>query len=417
MKIYYRFSIIVILVVVLSNTFFVSAQDWPQWRGPNRDGISAEKNLLKEWPKEGPKLVWQVKDLGSGYATPSVDNKQIYVMANDGLEDEFVKALDVKTGKLVWSTRIGKVGNPTQRPNFPAARSTPTVDGNFLYVLSSDGDLACIDKKSGKISWQKNIRNQFGGKPGDWAYSESPLIDGDKLFCTPCGSEATVVALNKKTGELIWKSAVPGGVEAGYSSIVSVKVEGEKQYIMFLPIGLVGINAETGKFSWLYDKTKGMGGFATPVTKNEFVYSSSRAGCGLVKLVAAQDSIKAEQVYKESNLPSAIGGSVLVGDYLYGTNAKALVCVEFKTGQVKWTEPSIAPGSVCYADGLLYFHGENGDVALVEANSESYKEVGRFTPPYQAEHKRMEKAWPYPVIANGRLYIRDLGSLWSYAIK
>src|SRR6184192_1070054 len=183
----------------------LTASDWPQWRGQNRDGIAKETGLLKTWPANGPSLLWQVKDLGSGYSTPSVAAGRIYVMSNKGLDDEFVKALEMKDGKQVWSTRIGKVGNPDQDPNYPAARSTPTVDGTKLYALGSDGDLVCLETVIGKVHWQKSLCADFGGKPGTWAYAESPLVDGDVVVCTPGGAEATVVELNKKTGEVVWK--------------------------------------------------------------------------------------------------------------------------------------------------------------------------------------------------------------------
>src|SRR5262249_50674524 len=155
----------------------VIADDWPQWRGPQRNGISSEKGLLQEWPKEGPKLLWKLRDAGTGYSTPSVVGDRLYLLGNRDLENEFVAALSVKDGQRVWSTRLGNVGNPKQKPNFPAARSTPTVEGDVLYALGSDGDLACLDLSKGKTIWHKNLRTDFGGKPGDWAYSESPLID------------------------------------------------------------------------------------------------------------------------------------------------------------------------------------------------------------------------------------------------
>ena len=189
-------------LLVLSAALSVAASDWPQWRGPERNGISRETGLLKEWPKDGPKLLWKESAAGRGYATPAVVGERLYVLGNDGLDDEFVQALDVKDGKRVWQTRLGKVGNPQQQPNFPAARSTPTVEGEFLYALGSDGDLACVELGTGKVRWQKNLRTDFGGKPGNWAYSESPLIDGDSLLCTPGGSTATLVSLNKHTGEV-----------------------------------------------------------------------------------------------------------------------------------------------------------------------------------------------------------------------
>jgi outer membrane protein assembly factor BamB len=201
-----------VLSVLLLSAAWAWTYDWPQWRGPDRDGHSRETGLLKEWPKEGPKLLWQIDNLGSGYATPSVSGGRIYLMSNRALEDEFVDALDVKEGKKLWSTRIGKVGNPDQKPNFPAARSTPTVDGAMLYVLGSDGDLVCLESATGKVRWHKSLRSDFGGLPPTWAYSESPLVDGDVLVCTPGGKGSTIVALDKRSGETIWKSEFPEAV-------------------------------------------------------------------------------------------------------------------------------------------------------------------------------------------------------------
>ncbi len=397
------------------------AADWPQWRGPGRNGVSQETGLLKEWPKEGPKLLWQLKDIGDGYSTPAVAGTRIYVLSNRGLDNEFVQALSVQDGKQVWSTRIGNVGNPDQQPSYPTARSTPTVDGELLYALGSDGDLACLETATGRARWQKSLRKDFGGQPGQWAYAESPLIDGDLLVVTPGGSEATLVALNKRTGAVIWKSAVPGGDPAGYSSAIVVEAGGRKQYVQFLGKGVVGVDAKTGQFLWRYDQTsKGPANMPTPVANDGYVYSAAgRVGGGLVRLKAAKEGIVAEPVYLERSLPNSIGGSVLVGDYLYGTNAQGLVCAEFAAGKVRWQAQAIGAGSVFYADGRLYIHGESGDVALVEATPEAYRDKGRFTPPDQPKHVRAggEKAWPYPVVANGRLYIRDLGTLWCYDVK
>jgi outer membrane protein assembly factor BamB len=395
------------------------AADWPQWRGPHRDGVSQETGLLKEWPKEGPKLLWQLKDVGFGYSTPAVVGDRIYLLSNRGLDDEFAQALEVKDGKPVWATRLGKVGNPKQQPPYPGARSTPTVDGEVLYALGSDGDLVCLDTATGKERWRKNLRRDFGGEPGVWAYAESPLIDGDVLVCTPGGKKATLVALSKKTGEVLWESAVPGGDQAAYASAIVVEAGGVKQYVQFLAKGVVGVDARTGKFLWRYGQTakNSPANIPTPVAHDGYVYTATGSGGGgLVKLKAEGGRVTADPVYHEKTLPTSIGGTVAVGGHLYGTNGQGLMCLDFTTGKVRWQDRCVGPGSVCFADGRLYVHGENDQVALVEATPEAYREKGRFTLPDQPDRGRSQ-AWAYPAVANGRLYLRDLGCLLCYDVK
>jgi outer membrane protein assembly factor BamB len=398
--------------------------DWPQWRGPARDGLSREGGLLKRWPAGGPKLLWQLNDIGDGYSTPVVVGSRVYLMSNRGMENEFVHALSTKDGKTIWTTRVGNVGNPDQNPPYAKARSTPTVDGDSIYVLGSDGDLACLEAKGGKVRWQKSIRKEFGGKPGEWAYAESPLVDGDVVVVTPGGAEATMVALDKKTGALIWKSAVPGGDPAGYASAIIVQGGGRKQYVQLLSKGIVGVDAKSGQFLWRYkEAAKGPAQYFTPVAREGYVYGGALGvGGGLVRLKPDGVGVAAEQVYFERGLPNGIGGAVLVGDYLYGTEVgQKLVAAEFNTGKVKWQAPDFGWASLAYADGHLYIHLVNGDFVLAEATPEGYREKGRFTPPNQPKHKQAgqfaEMSFAYPVIANGRLYIRDLGTLWAYDIK
>lgn len=400
----------------------VSAADWPQWRGPHRDGISQEKGLLKEWPKEGPKVAWQIDDLGDGYSTPSVARGRLFLLANKGLDDEFVKCLGAKDGKEIWSHRIGKVGNPDQKPSYPAARSTPTVDGDVLFALGSDGDLACLETATGKPRWQKNIREEFSGKPGIWAYSESPLVDDDVLVCTPGGAEATMAAFDKRTGDVIWKAALADADEAAYASPIVVENGGVKQYVQLLQKGLVGIDAKTGALLWRYAKPVSPfnANIPTPVESEGYIYvASAGKGGGAVKLKKTDEgTFDPVEVYFANKLPTAIGGAVKVGSFLYSTTAQAMLCVEFETGEVKWQERALGAASLCYADGRLYLHGENGEVALVEPSPESYLEKGRFTPPgAPSEPKGMGKPWAYPVVADGRLYIRDRDTLWAFDIK
>ncbi len=424
-------SAIAALCLCLSNVFIIipartaaATSDWPQWRGPDRSGISRERGLLKKWPAGGPKLIWQVNDIGDGYSTPAVVGKRIYLMSNRGMDNEFVQALSTRDGKPIWTTRVGNVGNPNQNPSYPKARSTPTIDGNFVYALGSDGDLVCLEAKSGKILWQKSLRKDFGGQPGEWAYAESPLVDDDVVVVTPGGADATMVALNKKTGALIWKSAVPGGDPAAYASAIVVQGGGRKQYVQFLTKGIVGVDAKTGQFLWRYkDVAKGPAQYFTPVAQGEYVYGGALGiGGGLVRLKLDQGGVAAEQVYFARGLPNGIGGAVLVGDHLYGTEVgQKLVAAEFTTGKVKWQAEDFGWASLASADGLLYVHGVNGDVMLVEATPEAFREKGRFTPPAQPQHTKVgqfaEASFAYPVIANGRLYIRDLGTLWAYDIK
>jgi outer membrane protein assembly factor BamB len=397
-RFYFAFCFAALLVALVFNTATAYALDWAQWRGPARDGLSAETGLLQEWPAGGPPLLWQVNDVGYGFSTPSVSGERLYLMSNEG-DIEFARAYSVKDGKLVWSTRIGKVGNPDQNPNYPGARSTPTLDGKQLYALSSDGDLACLESASGKVIWQKNLRTDYRGKVGTWAYSESPLVDGDSLIVTPGGPEATMVALNKNTGETIWKSSIPEAGEANYSSIVKAPIGGITQYVQFMEKGVIGVDARTGKFLWRYDKTADMrygGSVQTPVVRDNLVYSATTlVGGGLAQINGGPQDFAVEQKYFARKLPIAVGSPVLIGDYLYGTTNSALLCLDFKSGAIKWEDRSVGAGSLCYAENRLYLHGENNEVALIAATPESYQEKGRFTPPNppecKAEVKRQNK--------------------------
>jgi outer membrane protein assembly factor BamB len=393
------------------------AADWPQWLGPQRNGITQEKGLLKSWPEGGPKLVWKISDLGSGYSTPVMVGDRLYVLANEGLDSENVVALSARDGQRLWFVRLGKVGNPDQNPSYPAARSTPTVDGEVLYALGSDGDLACLEIAKGAVRWKKNLRTDFGGKPGIWAYAESPLIDGDVLICTPGGSNATMVALNKQTGAVIWKCAVPGE-DAAYTSVITTEAGDVKQYVQFLQKGVVGVEAKTGKLLWRYDRTaKGSAAnIPTPVADGGYIFNATGQGGGaIIRLRTNSGAVEVEELHFSKQLPTAIGGAVKVGDYLYGASGTDLLCVEFKTGAVKWANPSVGMGSLLFADGSLYLHSEKGEVALVEASPAGYQERGRFNPPDQP-NRGAAKAWAYPIVANGRLYLRDLNMLWCYDV-
>jgi outer membrane protein assembly factor BamB len=403
----------------------VRADDWPQWRGPERTGISRETGLLKEWPKDGPQLLWKNPKVGGGFSTPAVVGDRLYLMSNTAGEESAV-ALSTKDGKPVWSTKVGKVGK-NEGPQYPGARSTPTVDGDRIYVLGSDGDLACLERDGGTIVWAKNLKKDFGGKPGMWAYSESVLIDGDTLICTPGGPTATMVALNKSNGSVLWKCPVPEGDRAAYASAIIAEVGKVKQYVQFVHGGVIGVDAKTGQLLWRYDQTKDpAANIPTPVFHDDCVFTfAGRNGSGLNRLRVSNDAVTSEQVYfnKKTSLDS-IGGVVCVRDYLYGTDPNGeLVCMEFKTGTVKWHHACVGTAAVCYADGMLYVRGQGGNgfgpvkpswVALVEATPNGYQERGRFQQPDRGKDR---PAWPHPVVANGCLYLRDQGVLLCYDVK
>lgn len=409
------------LPLLLPLTIRTVADDWPQWRGPKRDGVSMEQGLLQVWPAGGPKLAWKSSHAGSGYSTPAVVGDRIYLLGNEGLENEFVRALGLTDGEPVWEARLGKVGNPDQKPPFPAARSTPTLENGVVYALGSDGDLAALEAASGRVLWRKNLRGDFGGKPGQWAYAESPLVDGDRLVVTPGGAQATLVALNKKTGDVLWKAALPEGDEAGYASALRFDVGGVQQYVQLVQKGLVGIEAQSGKLLWRHARAVSRYGanIPTPVASGDLVYfGTAGTGGGAVRLTAQGGGVNATEVYFEAKLPTAIGGAVKVGDYLYGTTAQALLCVEFATGKVRWEERALGAASLCYAAGRLYLHGENGEVALVEPSAEGYRERGRFTPAEAPKKSSpMEKSWAFPVVSQGRLLVRDHSALWCYEVR
>jgi outer membrane protein assembly factor BamB len=401
------------LALALAVTLPAAAADWPQWRGPNRTGISADTGLLPAWPADGPKLRWKATDLGTGYSTPSVAGGRVYLQTTRGNE-EFALALDEATGKPLWTTAIGKVG-VNKGPQYPGTRATPTVAGDKLYCLASDGELVCLTT-AGTVVWRKNFPRDFGGQVGAWAYTESVLVDGDRVICTPGGTTATLAALNKDTGEVVWKAAVPGGDIADYASVMPVTAGGRKQYVQYMRKALVGVDAETGKFLWKYTRTQDQGAsMLTPVVfENKVFVAGARTGGGLVELTPTADGVTAREVYFEKAVAPGIGGAVLVDGHLYGSAGVGLFCAEFATGKVVWKDRSVGNASVCAADGRLYVRGyDSGAVALVELTPVGYRETGRFN---HAE-KSKAKGWPHPIVANGGLYLRDQGALLCYQVK
>jgi outer membrane protein assembly factor BamB len=393
------------------------AFDWPQWQGPDRNAISHETGLLKKWPKDGPKLVWKVEKLGGGYSGPSVSARRVFGMSFRA-PDEVVWALDEATGKELWSTRIAEAKRARMPQGGEGSRCTPTVDGNLLYALGENGDLVCLETATGKERWHKNLVSDFGGNMPDWGYSESPLVDGEKVIVTPGGSDATLMALDKKTGETLWKAPVPESGRAHYSSVIAADVDGQREYIQFLQKGVVGVSAKDGSMLWHFEAAANrVSNISTPIYSDHFVFAASAYGTGGA-LAKIDGGSKAEVVYATKKMKNHHGGIILVDGYLYGANGgngetPSLVCLDFKTGNVMWEEQKAGKGSLAYADGCLYYRDENGPILLIEANPQKYVELSRFNQPERSK----AKAWPHPVLANGKLYLRDQNVLFCYDVK
>jgi outer membrane protein assembly factor BamB len=403
-----------------------SAGDWPQWQGPDRDAVSKESGLLKEWTKDGPPLVWKIKELGGGYSGPSIAAGRIYGMSNRG-DDEVIWALTETDGRTLWVTRLG----PAIKQSMPQGKEgpgcTPTVDGELLYVVGLGGDVACLQVKDGKIIWQRSLQKDFGGSVPTWSYRESPLVDGDKVIYTPSGEDATLVALDKLTGKTIWKSQVPGNPKAAYASAIAIDFDGQRQYVQLTAKALVGVAAADGKFLWRYDRAANSHGIncSTPIYHDGMVFAASAygAGGGLVKLSKdANGGVKAEEIYFCKKMQNHHGGMILLDGCLYGANGGneggALVCLDFQTGNVLWderddSEHRAPKGSVVLADGRLYYRTEKGTMLLIEPNPKQYVERGRFEQPDRSQ----QPAWTHPVIANGKLYLRDQDVLLCYDVK
>jgi outer membrane protein assembly factor BamB len=401
------------LLIALASSALESAEhDWPQWRGPERTGRSRETGLLSTWPKDGPRQVWKITNAGVGYSGPAIANGMIFTMGNRG-EDEFVLCFDDQTGKERWAIKNGKAYHNSYGDG---PRCTPTVDGDRVYALGANGDLCCLHAKDSKEIWRINILKEFKGSNIGWGISESPLVEGNLLIVTPGGQAGTMAALDKMTGKTVWTSKDPNDPDneaAGYASPIAFAVGGVRQVATFTSQGGIGVRVKDGKFLWRYDKTaNGTANVATPVFHDDRIFFSSNYGTGCALLKLEPDGA-AEEVYFNRDLKNHHGGVVLVGKHLYGFNGSTLTCMEFATGKVAWENRSVGKGSLCYADGHLYVLSENGVMGLVEASPAGYKEKARCELPDRSE----QSSWTHPVIANGRLYLRDQENLFCYEVK
>ena len=398
----------------------VLAADWTTWLGPNRDGKSTETGLLTSWPEGGPRSIWHAKGLGEGYSSMAVVGNRIYTQGQEG-DQQFVLALDTASGKQVWKTPTGKSFSSDQGGG---PRGMPTVDGNRLYALASDGTFVCLDTETGKRLWGFNYIEKFGSTLPRWGFSEAALIDGDRLIINPGGKGAGIVALNKASGTVIWQSQDD---RASYSSVLAFDFGGFHIYTVLTASAAIGVDAKDGSLLWRYEKVVNpVANIATPVYADGYVFYSSDydTGCLLLKLTAEGGKVTATEVYSNRDMQNHYTTSIRVGDYLYGFSGNQpgiLVAMEFKTGKVAWKDRSVDKGNCIFAENLLYCQGESGKVGLIDPSPAGYKEISRFhfqpavsDGPFWAPSGHM---WTVPVIANGRLYLRDQDTLYAYDIK
>lgn len=404
-----------VLSLLLLSALTVAAEDWPQWRGPNRDDISKEAGLLKAWPAGGPPLAWKVTGVGGGFSSVSVARGRIITMGDVG-GDACVLALTEQDGKLLWKTKTGPAGGHNK---YPGTRATPTVDGELVYVMNQEGDLYCVEAATGKERWHKSLTGDFEGKMmSGWRYSESVLVDGDRVLCTPGGSRGAVAALNKLTGATLWQTKEFTD-PAGYSSIIKTTIAGVPQYLQLTGESIVGIAPDTGKLLWRGDRPGKTAVITTPIVRDDliFVTSSYGVGCNLFKVTKDSGGFKATQVYANKEMQNHHGGVIGLDGYIYGSGESpgAFRCLDMKSGETKWSERSITKGSVTCVGGLLIHRaeGKSGTVTLLEPSPAGFKSHGSFDQPDRSS----AAAWPHPVVANGKLYIRDQDLLLCYNVK
>jgi outer membrane protein assembly factor BamB len=399
-------------LLVTSSALF--AADWPQWRGPNRDDVSKETGLLQSWPEGGPKQVWVFKDSGLGYSGYSIVGGKLFTMGIRNGGEELI-AVDTKVGKELWSAKIGEI---LKNGWGDGPRGTPTVDGGFVYALGGQGTLICASVADGKIAWQKSMQ-EFGGKTPGWGYTESVLVDGDKVLSTPGGSKGAVVALDKTTGKTIWQST--GFTDgAQYSSIIATDLNGARQYIQLTMKSVVGLNAADGKVLWKVEFPGKTAVIPTPIVHGNQVYVTAGYGVGCMSFkVGAGNTI--EKLYENKVMKNHHGGVILIDGHIYGhSDGVGWTCQNLATGEEVWSDKNaLGKGAVAYADGRLYCLAENnGTVVLAEASTKGWKEHGRFKlEPQTTQRNPQGRIWTHPVIVDGKLYLRDQELLHCYDVK
>jgi outer membrane protein assembly factor BamB len=424
--------------LALALAWSAQSADWPQYRGPNRDDLSAETGLLGKWPAGGPPLLWTYGDAGVGYSGPAVVGDRLYTLGGRG-ETEVLLAIDLRSAKdgavkEAWTAPVGPLFQFASNNWSAGPSATPTVSGGLVYALGGNGDLVCVQASTGKPVWRRNLPkeleaqvNPIGGGPKNlgWGFTGSPLVDGEQLVCLPGGPKGTVAALDRKTGRLLWQSAEVKD-QAAYTSPMAAEIDGVRQYVVLTNQGLLGVAARDGRLLWRArrDSPYGTEVINSPILRGPFLYTTVAAGnggCDLVKVSREGQSFKVEPVYSNKNLSNHHGNVIRVGEHLYGhSQGRGWVCQNLMDGKNAWEEKNaLGAGSAVFADGKLYCYAENdGTVALIDASPEGWRESGRFRIPRQSKlRKPSGKIWTPPVVADGKLFLRDQELLFCFDVK
>ena len=415
-----------ILSAVLATT--AAAQDWPQFRGPNRDGISLDKGLLSKWPEGGPKLLWTATGAGRGYSSFSIADGKLFTLgdAPSTADDnqEYLLCFDVETGKQLWQKQIGPAWKKKGPDDWQSSRSTPTIEGDHAYVLTAHGALLCCQTSNGDAVWQKDLKKEFGGGKGDgWGYGESVLIDGSNVVCTPGKTDNTMLCLDKATGEKVWGCSRDGDRGAGHASIQISEVGGTKVYVNTTASGAMGVRAKDGELMWTYDIDKTTAVIPSPIISGDLVFFTAgyNRGGALLKQAANGDKVDVEEIYGLNNkLENKHGGVVMLDGYIYGDSGDKGMpfCANMMTGDIEWKKRGSGKGSAAFtaADGHLYVLYQNSTVELVRADPKGYERVGSFKlDGHDADDVR--PSWAHPVIVNGRLYVRQDDRIFCFDVR
>ncbi len=410
-------------------TCMTSHADWPQFRGPNRDGVSLDNNLLQEWPEDGPKLLWTATGAGRGYSSLAIQDGKLFTMGDapstaaddDTAEEEYLTCFDIESGKQLWRKHIGPAWKAFGPDDWQSSRSTPTLDGDHAYLLTAQGKLICCSTENGDVVWTKDLKKDFNGDKGDgWGYGESVLVDGDVVVCTPGKEENTMVCLNKKTGELIWSTSRAEDRGAGHASIQISEVGGIKVYVNTTASGALGVRASDGELMWSYDIDKTTAVIPSPIIREDLVFFTAgyNRGGALLRQVAKDGKVDIEEIYPlNKKLENKHGGVVLVGDHLFGDSGDGGIpfCAELMTGDVVWKKRGSGKGSaaVAAADGYLYIVFQNSKVVLAAASPDGYEEVGTIELETDDDTRPM---WAHPVITGGKLYLRQDDKIFCYQV-